>query len=143
MDAKILSFIQKHRISCLSVAMTDETVHGATIHYSHIEEPKLQFFFNTKKESRKAEPSGKKSYAHSAVVIGFSEEEWVELQMSGDVRTLTDKEEIEIAKQTHFTKYPTYKKYEDDPQRVFLCFTPKWWRYTEFKAEPRVTIENQ
>ncbi|HYD34640.1 MAG TPA: pyridoxamine 5'-phosphate oxidase family protein [Vitreimonas sp.] len=141
---EILHFVAKHRIAVLSVAMPDGSVHSATVHYSHQNEP-FRLFFSTPNDTRKyqAVAAGNGQAIKAAVTIGFNEEEWITFQLDGELRVAVAGEENNHATEVHFTKYPDYKKYATDPTRVRLIFTPFWYRYTEFRREPRLIIEGK
>jgi general stress protein 26 len=142
MDARALAFLKKHRISCLSVILADGSVHSATIHYSHLVEP-LQFIFNTSRSTTKCSDMLTGKTSRASLVVGFSEEEFIEVQLRGTIHLVSDAIELESASQTHYTKYPDYSKYKNDPERVFLVFQPDWYRYSEFRAEPKLFVEEK
>ena len=71
----------------------------------------------------------------ASFVTGFSDEEWVTVQMDGEIKTVTDKDELVQIHAVYFVKNPGPEKYKDDPDTVFLKFTPNWYRYTEFKPK--------
>lgn len=142
MDDRALAFLAKHRMSCLSVQLLDGSIHGATIHYSHTVEP-LQFIFNTNRSTVKCSPLLKGETASASVVVGFSEEEFIEIQMRGTVQLVTEAEEIKLLSEAHYAKYPDYQKHATDPARVFLVFKPDWYRYSEFRTNPKLFVEEK
>ena len=135
MDKKILDFLTKHRVSSLTTMLPDGTPHAAALHYSHNEEP-IEIYFSTENTSRKCKGLLKGETVKASVVVGFSEEEWVTLQMDGDVTAITDKDELEKVYKIHYPKHPNSEKYKDDPATIFLKFTPAWWRYTDYNTNP-------
>ncbi len=78
----------------------------------------------------------------ASVVLGFSEEEWITLQMDGEVRAILDKDELEKVHKIHYAKYPDSKKWKDDPSTIFLAFTPNWWRYTDYNTKPPTSLSS-
>ncbi len=138
MDPRVLNFIKRHRISCLTTMLTDRQPHSATLHYCFDEKTKT-FYFLTEESSRKMqELSGGSS--KSSLVIGFSEEEWVTLQLEGEIEETFD-DERNKAIETFRKKFDNdVSKLKDE--NVFLKFTPSWWRYTELKREPPVIISS-
>lgn len=55
--------------------------------------------------------------------------------MEGSVRAVIDKKELLKVHTVHYKKHPGSEKWKDDPATIFLVFTPKWWRYTEFNPK--------
>ena len=141
-DKQILEFLGRNRVCVLSVLLSDASSHSAALHYSQESDP-FALYFSTDRESRKFEPLSKVPVVQASVVVGWSEEEWITLQMSGDLAVIADPAQIEVAKNVHYTKNPGSKKFEGIPTTVFLKFTPTWWRYTDFNTNPVTHIENK
>ncbi len=135
MDQRVIEFLKKNRVSVLSTMLPDGYPHGATLHYSHQENP-LEFYFSTENNSRKCQALLDGKAVKGSLVIGFSEEEWITLQMDGEVQAILDAEELKTAKSIHYPKHPNSQKFENDPATIFLKFTPKWWRYTDYNTDP-------
>ncbi len=135
MDSTISQFIAIHRVCSLTTLLPEGSPHAAALHYSHQDNP-LTFCFSTEKSSKKCQNllDGKSSKA--SVVIGFSEEEWKTLQMDGEIRAIRDPDELKKIKAIHYIKHPDSKQYENDPETLFLSFTPHWWRYTDYNTDP-------
>lgn len=110
------------------------------MHFSHNENP-LQLYFSTESTGKKVQGLLKGEVGKGSVVLGFSEEEFVTLQMDGEVAAILDSLELKKAKDIHYSKIPTAKKYENEPETLFVKFIPKWWRYTDYKTNP-LTIGN-
>ena len=73
------------------------------------------------------------------MVIGFSEEEWVEFQMEGVIKKLErsdSNEKIEV-----FASKFSGATLKDD--HIVLKFTSTWWRYTEFRPKPPKIISSE
>lgn len=140
MDEKVKDYLKKQRVSALAVLLPNCTPHVTTLHYSHVEEL-LTFYFSVDKTSKKCQTlmDGKESKA--ALVVGFDETNWLTFQAEGTVRLLVDQIEIQTAKKTHYPKHPNSKKFENDPNTVFLLFKPVWWRYTDLNVFPPLIIE--
>jgi uncharacterized protein YhbP (UPF0306 family) len=141
MNEQIESFLNKERIGVISVILDDGTLHSATIHFSYAANP-LKFYIQTSNSTLKAQPfmSGKPGKA--AMVIGFSEEVWITLQMHGQIRQVSDSDELEEVYKIHYKKQPEAEQYKG-PKTVFLEFTPEWWRFTDFNTEPETIIFNE
>ncbi len=138
MNPIISNFLKDHRICVISVNLGDGNLHSATVHYSHTENP-FKIFIQTTNDTLKASPFLNGKTGKGAMVIGFSEEEWMTLQLHGDIRIISDADEIEEAAKIHYQKLPNAEK-RRGPDTVFLEFTPTWWRYTDFNTKPEETI---
>ncbi len=141
-DPKILNFLQKHNICSLTTLLLDGSPHAAALHYSHQEDP-LTLFFSTENSSKKCQALLEGNIGKASVAIGFSEEEWITLQMDGEIKIIADKGILEKIYQIHYSKHPNSRKYKDDPNTIFLAFTPTWTRYTDFNTHPPTIISSQ
>lgn len=142
MDSRALAFLTKHRISCLGVQLLDGSIHSATIHYTYLSDTS-QIIFNTSRSTVKCSPLLEGEIALASVVVGFSEEEFIEVQMRGTIYLITDPTQLASAQQAHCAKYPDYQKHATDPARVYLCFQPNWYRYSEFRTSPKLFVEEK
>lgn len=129
MEQKILDFITKDRICVMSVVLADGASHSATVHYSHQPEP-LNLYIQTTDGTTKIKPFLDGKVGKASIVIGFTEGEWITLQMRGDMSIISDTEELEIVHKIHYAKFSTAEKYNDS-KTVFLKFVPKWLRFTD------------
>jgi hypothetical protein len=132
--------LTKERICVLSVVTAEGMPHGVVVHYSQTTEP-VKIFIQTYPTVKTKAIQDKGGAAKASVVIGLSEAEMIELQMRGDVRIVTDPQELKVIHKIHYTKHPEAEKYKS-PTAIFLEFTPTWWRYTDFNTEPETIIEN-
>jgi len=137
MDPRIINFLTRHRVGVLSVVLPDGTVHGATCHLAHRDTP-LQIYFVTEPTSRKCLSLQNGQIANASVVVGTSEEEWVEMQMSGKVQILSVAFDLSVGKSTFENKFGGELK----PEKAILSFIPEWYRYSEFKRDQPLVIEN-
>jgi hypothetical protein len=117
MDARAVAFLAKHRISCLSVQLLDGSIHGAAIHYTYLPQTS-QVIFNTSRTTVKCSPLLKGEIAQASVVVGFSEEEFIEVQMRGTLYLITEPTELAAAQQAHCAKYPDYQKHATNPTGI-------------------------
>lgn len=138
MEKIILEYLAREKVGALTVLLPDGTVHGAAMHFSHSSSP-LELYFSTENTSKKTQGLVSGGKTKASVVLGFSEKEWITLQMDGEVEAILDKAELSGVQIKHYAKHPTSAKYKDDPATIFLKFTPTWWRYTDFNTNP-VTI---
>lgn len=138
MNQTVKAFLESERVGSLTILLPDGMLHSAAMHYSINEEPFL-IYFSTDITSRKGGKVANEP-TQASFVIGFSEEEWKTLQISGEIRLATD-DEVTSIKDVHYSKNPSSKKFESDPNTVFLVLKPGWWRYTDFMKDPLEKIE--
>ena len=141
-NKKVIDFAAKHRISVLTTLLDNGNPHSASMHYA-FSANSLSFVFLTERESRKCKhfTEGKKYPA--SLVIGFSEEEWVQFQMEGEIYLIKDKKELDEAWKIYAEKFVGMDKWKDSKTDVLLKFVPKWWKYSEFKPEPPKIISSE
>jgi uncharacterized protein YhbP (UPF0306 family) len=139
MNQVILDFINKERLCGLAINV-DSKPHNATMHYSFNPE-KNEFYFSTDKGSRKCKDLLENKTQNAAMTIGFSEQEWITVQLEGNIHMVNDPEELKLAKSFHYAKHPNSQKFENDPSCVFLVFKPNWIRYTDFNTMPETVVE--
>ena len=139
MNKTIFDFLSGNRVCALSVLLPDGSPHAAAVHFSHQAEP-LELYISTQKTSRKCQALQGGGLAKASMVVGFSEEEWITLQMDGEVAAITDPAQLEAAQAIHYTKHPNSAQYKNDPETMFLRFTPNWWRYSDFNTKPMTVI---
>jgi len=128
MDQKIVDFLNKERMSVLAIALADNTPHTAAMHFVYKDGV---IYFSTHASSKKVQGL---TSSKASVTVGFNEQDWITLQMDGQL------EKTESGKDLILAKYPENAKYMDE-SAVFLKFTPTWHRYTNFKATPPEIIE--
>lgn len=139
MNQKVSEFLNAHHVGVLSVQLKSGKPHGATVHFSHQDNP-LKVFFMTDRNSKKVEAILDGSTMGASFVTGFDEDSMQTVQMDGSVRIVTDAAEIAALKEVHYAKLPSAKKWEGAPDSVFLEFTPTWWRFKDYKTD--TVIEN-
>lgn len=141
MDQNVLDFSSKNRVSVATTLLKDGTPHSSALHYSCKEDP-LTMYFSTENTSRKCEAMLDGESVKASVVVGFSEEEWLTLQMEGKMR-IVPKDELEAAQKVHYKKHPSSEKWKNDPATVLLEFTPDWWRFTDLNTWPYTIISSE
>lgn len=134
MDAQIIEFLDNHRIGCLTTLLGNGSPHSAAVHFANSEEP-FAFYFSTEKTTKKVQGMISGKVVPASLVIGFSEEEWKTLQMNGNATIATGRDLAEAHK-VYYTKYPSGEKHKDNPDTVFIKFTPNWYRFTDYKQKP-------
>jgi hypothetical protein len=139
MDQKAIDLLNKERVCVISVTLADGSPHAAVVHYSQTIEP-VKLFIQTYPTVKVDAIKTKGAVAKAAVVVGVDEKSMVELQMRGNVRIVTDQQELEAVYKVHYAKQSHAEKYKSE-STVFLEFTPTWWRYSDFTTEPETTIE--
>ena len=141
MDDKVLDFLKSNRVCCLATQLKDGSPHTAALHFSHTLDP-FALYFSTQNSSRKYQALAEGKSVKGSVTVGFSEQEWITLQMDGEVSTVSDPEELKSAKAIHYPKHPKSQEFENNPATVFLMFTPTWWRYTDINTHPATYINS-
>lgn len=121
MDQKVLDYLTKERVSVLAVTLPDNLVYAATLHFSHNEEP-FELYFSTENASRKCRGLLNGEIQKASFVVGFSESEWITLQMDGEVTAVFDKSKLEEIYKLHYVKHPNSAKYKDDPAAFFEIY---------------------
>lgn len=142
MDKAVLEFLNAQRVSVLGVLQGNHTIHSATLHYAHEEDP-LAFYVWTGKESRKCRPllSGKE--VNASLVIGFDENEFATFQAEGTVKILIDEKELDEGWKVYGEKLSDRSGGRADQDMVLLRFTPTWWRYTDLKTDPKTEFSSE
>ncbi len=141
MNPVALNLIQKERVCALSVILPNGSPHIAVVHYSREPDP-IKIFIQTYPTVKTEAIQEKGGSAKAAVAIGLNEQDFVTLQMRGDIRIVSDEKELENIYKIHYAKNPEAKKYKS-PTTIFLEFTPTWWRYTDFNTHPETVINCQ
>jgi len=77
---------------------------------------------------------------NSRVAIVFGHSDGITVQYEGIVSIIIGTE-IEEYKKKYFEKQPQAKKYETDPNQVYLKVMPIWIRYTDYNKEPEEIFE--
>lgn len=142
MDQPALDLLSKHRVCSLTTLLIDGSPHAAALHFSHAEDP-LELYFSTENNSKKCENLLEGKTVLGSVVLGFSEDEWLTLQMDGVVRAVTEPEELSQIQTIHYKKHPNSEQYKDDPATLFLKFSPRWWRYTDYNTKPPTILSSE
>lgn len=129
MDKRILSYLAKQRISVGSILQDDQTIHSATMHFAHAENP-FRIYWLTGKATRKCRSLLTGTTQQAAVVIGFSEEEFTTFQAEGTVQ-LVGSDQMGA----YFEKYPSRKESAVSPDVACLEFTPTWWAFHDYSQK--------
>ncbi len=128
MNKEIFDYIETQKVGVLSVEMLDSSPHGATVHFAHTDAP--VFYFETARDSKKAEAILGRENTRASFVIGANELNPITLQMNGIVRLLKEDEE-EAFNAVYLGKFPN-KKSKTGPGYIKFVFTPTWWRFTDY-----------
>lgn len=141
-DKKVLDFAAKHRVSVLTIILADGNPHSASMHYAASANP-FSFIFLTERESKKCKHFAEGKKYPAALVVGFSEEEWVQFQAEGEIYLIRDRKELDEGWKVYAEKFVGMDKWKDSKEDVLLKFVPKWWKYSEFKPEPPKIISSE
>ncbi len=132
MPKEILGYLNTQRVGVIALEMLDGSPHGATVHFTHSENP-FVFYFETYREYRKCEALFGKDKSRATFVVGVNETDMKTLQLDGIVE-LIKPEEKEVYDKFYFDKFPEKLEKSKDPKFVFFKFTPTWWRFTDWKT---------
>jgi general stress protein 26 len=135
---KLFKFLRDGRVSVLSTCTAKGEPHSSVMHYScAAERPDL--FFSTDDRSAKAKDC--RENPRAAVAMGWSETDWVTVQMRGALRTLSSPQELEAAKAAHYAVHPNARAFDSDPHTLFLRFEADWVRFSNLAATPPLVEE--
>ena len=134
-----MELIKKERVCTLSVLLPNGTPHSAAVHFSHQAEP-LKIFIQTTNTTEKVKGLLNGETCKASIVIGFSEQDWLTLQMRGDIKIIFDSGQLQEIYKIHYAKHPDAEQYKNNPGTVFLEFIPTWWRFTDFNTDPETII---
>jgi general stress protein 26 len=127
---RLFGFLREGRVSVLSTCTSKGEPHSSVMHYSCAELPSL--FFSA--DNRSAKASDCRENLRAAVALGWSEADWVTVQMRGALRALTLRHEIQSAKAAHYAVHPNARQFENDPHTQFFLFEPDWVRFSDLGA---------
>ncbi|MBK9745822.1 MAG: pyridoxamine 5'-phosphate oxidase family protein [Chloroflexi bacterium] len=136
--ARMLDFISTNRLCVISTICYDGTPHSSVMHYSVTHNP-LTLYFSTDDRSTKIDNI--KSSPSTSVVIGWSEIDWITVQLRGKSRVITVSSEVATAKRVHYAIHPNSQKFENDPHTVFIEFTPQYGRFSDLGVLPEIIAE--
>jgi hypothetical protein len=136
--SQLCAFLASQRVGVLAVQMLDGTPHGATVHFAHTEDP-LVFTFETDRRYRKFEPLAAGAAVPATFVTGFEEGESRTAQFDG-VAQVIDAGDPLIER--YLEKFPEKRTKYQGKHVVWLTFTPRWWRYTDWTSPEGKTIYN-
>lgn len=137
MDAKVIEFLEKERVSVLTTLLEDGSPHSAAMVFVFNKDAN-EVYFLTDKASKKCALLRNGTFVRASVVLGFSEQDMVTLQMDGEVKVVAA-DAVENARALYLAKYPDHKRYDNEASE-YLVFKPSWWRYTDFKPVPNYII---
>jgi general stress protein 26 len=135
---RLYEFLRAGRLSVITTCAFKGEPHSSVMHYSCATEV-VNLCFSTDDRSVKARNCRENSQA--SVAIGWSEVDWITVQMRGAVRALILPEEVAVAKKAHYAVHPNSRRFENDPHTLFLLFKPNWIRFSDLGVEPAIVEE--
>ena len=135
---RLFRFLREGRVSVLSTCTLKGEPHSSVMHYSCAAEPP-GLYFSTDDRSSKARDC--RENPRASVAVGWSETEWVTVQMRGGLRALTSPAELQAAKAAHYAVHPSARQFDRDPHTIFLAFEPDWVRFSDLGAAPAIVEE--
>ncbi len=139
MQQKVKEFLIKQHVAVVSIVDLEGFPYSATLHFAIKDNP-LTFYFFTKKDSHKVQTLLQGEIANASVVIGFSEEEWLTMQMTGNIHLGILPDEIKDAETYFYTKFP---RAERGKEIIPVIFKPLFWKYTDYNREPWEIITSE
>lgn len=135
MIPEVFQYLKTQRTGVLAVKMPDGAPHAATVHFAHSDEP-FMFYFETKRDSRKAESLLTQTSVVASLVIGTSESEMKTLQLDGTIELVSPTEKTKFDR-VYLAKFPEKEEKiqaETPETGAYIClkFTPTWWRFTDW-----------
>jgi len=137
MNQKIFNILDKNRVCGLSTILKNGYPHAAAMHFSYAKKP-FEIYIQTERTGKKTEALLRGKPGKSSIVVGLSEDDWVTLQLDGQIKVVDSKKELLKIYKVHYSKNPSAEQYKDLPDTIFLKFIPNWWRYTEFEPKMKV-----
>lgn len=136
---KIYLFI-KHKMLAVIATTNTTTPYPESALVAFTEEPNLTLYFQTHKESRKA--NNIKGNPHVAFVIGLELQDKGTVQYQGLAEQLVEEEEVIACKKRFLEKKsPTDETFLNRPDAIFFKVTPVWIGYWDYSGEKTQVIE--
>jgi hypothetical protein len=138
---KVTAFLDKELISVFTVMLPDEVPHSAAVGFSYETDP-FRVYISTNKDTVKMSGLLNGESRPASMVVGWSVDEFITVQMRGTARKI-EGEELAAAQKVHYAKNPSSMKRATDPTNVFICFDVTWWRYSALKSDPKEIISSE
>jgi pyridoxine/pyridoxamine 5'-phosphate oxidase len=132
--SEILRFMNKQQLMVLSTAGSAGALESAVVGFGQTDD--CQLIFGTSARSRKAH--NLQANPRIAAVIGWDIAGT--LQYEGTARLLAGDEALRYS-EMYFTKTPSSRKYQEDPDEIFFLVTPAWMRFSEEVSGEWLTTE--
>lgn len=133
-DDKVNAFLKTQRLSAVATMMPDGVMpHTKVMHFSILEHP-LRLLFCT--DNRSIFMQNLACNPNMSVAVGWSEEQWITVQMRGEGAAIDDSALLAQVKQTYYAYCPAAQKFDNDPHMVFVIFTPSWVRFSDAANDP-------
>src|SRR5579872_5258129 len=118
MYQKVKDFLLHHTISVVSIMDLEGYPHSAALHYA-FDPDSFTFYFFTSKNSHKAQTLVNGEIVKASVVIGFSDKEWITIQMEGKIHMGILPDEVFNAQALFYVKFPSADKTADIIPLIF------------------------
>lgn len=131
----ILDFIRKQKIAVISTVDSSGKPESAVLEFGETENLEIIFdTFGTYRKYKNIQQNKNVSF-----VIGWDEN--ITVQYEGEAYELSG-EEMEVYKQTYFTKNPKAKKWETREDIKYFKVIPTWMRYSDLNVNPWKVVEH-
>jgi general stress protein 26 len=128
---EVIHYLEGARVGVIALELLDGSIHGATVHFAFTENP-FTFYFQTFNDSKKADLLTLGKAPKASFVVGTDESTMQTLQLDG-IADLVQSREKELCEMLYLAKFPEKKDRAFDPRSIYFKFTPKWWRFSDFK----------
>ena len=135
---RLFRFLREGRVSVLSTCTSKGEPHSSVMHYSCAADLPALYF---SADDRSAKAGDCRENTRASVALGWSEVDWVTVQMRGALRALTRPDAVKSAKAAHYAVHPNARQFENDPHTLFLLFEPDWVRFSDLAASPPLVEE--
>ncbi|MFS8130975.1 MAG: pyridoxamine 5'-phosphate oxidase family protein [Candidatus Dojkabacteria bacterium] len=130
MDKKqiVIDFIKNHGFCVISSNSAEGFPQSAVLSYSEFDGTNI--IVSTSSKTRKYKNI--KENPKTSIVIGWSTDDFLTLQMDGET---TEAEDQQKAGDIHCAKNEYAKNFRNDPDNKYLIFKPTWIRFTDLKTK--------
>jgi pyridoxine/pyridoxamine 5'-phosphate oxidase len=132
--ADLVAFLRRHKLAVVATSSATGNPQAAVVGFAVSDA--LELVFDTLADTRKA--VNLRARPDVAVVIGWDEEQTVQLEGVADFPTGA---ELERLKPIYYAAYPDGPSRLSWPGLVYVRVRPRWLRYSDFRVAPARIVE--
>lgn len=132
MYPEVKKFLHHNTIATLSIVDFEGFPYSSTMHYAQSDDGMTLYFF-TNKDTHKVIPLLNGATVKASVVIGFSEKDWLTVQMEGTIHIALLPEERTLAEIAFYMKFPNAERGHNI---AALVFKEQFWKFTDYSKKP-------